>query len=168
MQLIIKFIIIRSVFVVKEYILNLNHKTREYYQQKNIMINLNSKKIKLKSSSVAVIYSAISIAFLIISGCSSESSYKKINQINPTLQPKSSVTPKPKEQKAIAETFKVATPGKQLPNQPSNVKLPGTRIAELAAKHIPEIKRLSITLILLLLVTTMLLRLNGVFIMLRL
>ncbi len=137
MQLIIKFIIIRSVFVVKEYILNLNHKTREYYQQKNIMINLNSKKIKLKSSSVAVIYSAISIAFLIISGCSSNQATK--NQSNQsTPQPKSSVTPKPKEQKAIAETFKVTTPGKQLPNQPSNVKLPGTRIAELAAKHIPE------------------------------
>ncbi len=99
------------------------------------MSNFNSKK-KLKSRIVAVTSSTISIAFLIlISGCSSnQATTNQSNQSTP--QPKPSVTPK--EQKAIAETFKVTAPGKQLANQLSKVKLPGTRIPLLAAKHIPE------------------------------
>ena len=105
------------------------------------MIKLNSKKSNLKSSSIPVIYSVISIAFLIfISGCSTNQA--TTNQSNQsTSQPKPSVTPTQKEQKAVAETFKVTTPGKQLSNRPSGVKLPGNRITELEAKHIPETQK---------------------------
>ncbi|HEY9693847.1 MAG TPA: DUF3105 domain-containing protein [Oculatellaceae cyanobacterium] len=74
---------------------------------------------------------------ILISGCSSnQGTTNQSNQSTP--QPKPSVTPQQKQQKAIAETFKVTTPGKQLSNQPSKVKLPGTRIPQLEAKHIPE------------------------------
>jgi hypothetical protein len=102
------------------------------------MRHFNSKNQKLKSIGIAVKCCAIPIAFLIlISGCSSnQGTTNQSNQSTP--QPKPSVTPQQKQQKAIAETFKVTTPGKQLSNQPSKVKLPGTRIPQLEAKHIPE------------------------------
>ena len=102
------------------------------------MSNFNSKNQKLKSIGIAVKCCAVPIAFFIlISGCSSnQGTTNQSNQSTP--QPKPSVTPQQKEQKAIAETFKVTTPGKQLPNQPSGVKIPGTRIPELETKHIPE------------------------------
>jgi hypothetical protein len=107
-------------------------KTSNCYKRRNIIMSqFTSKTQKLKSIGIAVGYFAVSIAFIFLSGCSS-------NQGTNTPQSQPSVAPTPKEQKAIDETFKVTTPGKQLPKQPSGVKLAGTPIPLLEVKHIPE------------------------------